>query len=289
MKEHGKPKIKICAAQTTIIPLNRERNLKGAELLMERAHEEACDIICFPEYFLTGPPDKESLKFAEEIPGRLTEKLCALAKKYGLHVVMGTIIEVDDGHYYNTSTLIDDTGKIIGKYRKVKLWADERSYIDSGDELPIFRTKFGKIGLTICWDLAFPEITKELALKGAEIVFCPSFWLLEDKYGFLKSAAEKRKIPSTDTESVFVDACAPARAIENEVVFVFVNACGKFRGKNFIGRTQIAAPFAGRVAWAEENKEKLVIGEMDLYFTKLAEETYKIKRDSARPRRWAGY
>ncbi len=270
-------KVKICAAQMSIVPLGVKENMEKAELLAGLAAKEDCDIICFPEDFLTGTTDEENLKYAQEIPGDYTEKFCRLAKEHGLHIVMGTITEKVGEDYYNTSVLIDDSGKILGKYSKSRLWFPEKKYLKEGNETPVFETKFGKVGITICWDLAFPELTKEMALKGAKIIFCPSFWYYEDKYGALTSETLKKKVPEHDTDAIFVDACASARAIENEIVYIYVNAAGRHGSLSLLGRTQINIPFYGKVALVETNEEKLLIKDVDLDLVDLAEEVYRIK------------
>ncbi|RLC62654.1 MAG: carbon-nitrogen hydrolase family protein [Chloroflexi bacterium] len=285
-------KVKICAAQMGIIPLNVKENTKKAELLIETAAKEGCDIICFPEYFLTGAVADETLKYAQGIPGAYTEKFCKLAKEQGLHIIMGTIIEKIDENYYNTSVLIDDSGRIVGKYSKSRLWFSEKKYLKEGNKTPVFETKFGRVGITICWDLAFPEIIKEMALKGAKIVFCPSHWYYEDKYGaFLyyedqygASTAEtlRKKVPEHNTDAIFVDACASARAIENELVHIFVNAADRYRNFSLLGRTQINVPFYGRIASIESNEEKLLIRDLDLDLVDLAEEVYRIREEGKR-------
>ena len=150
---------------------------------------------------------------------------------------MGTMVERDGENNYNTSVLIDDSGKILRKYRKIRLWVPEKLYLDNGNETPIFRTRFGKIGITICWDVAFPEITREMAMKGAKMVFCPSFWCFEDKYGALKSKALKEQVPDINAEAIFVDASASARAIENAIVHTYVNGCGVYENYRLIGHT----------------------------------------------------
>ncbi len=275
-------KVKIGAAQMNIVSLGVKENLEKAELLTRQAAEEGCDIICFPEDFLTGSlGGKENLGYAQEIPGDFTGRFCKLAEEYGLYIVMGTMIERDGENYYNTSVLIDDKGRILGKYRKIKLWFSEKGYLKGGDETPVFETRFGKVGITICWDLAFPEITKEMALKGAKMVFCPSFWGFEDKYGPLTSEELIRKVPDIDTEPIFVNACASARAIENEIVHIFVNGCGDFKTKRLLGHTQINIPFYGTVALVETNEEKLLVEDVDLDLVDLAEEVYRIKGDSS--------
>jgi len=202
-----------------------------------------------------------------------------LAEEHGLYIVMGTMVERDGENNYNTSVLIDDSGKILGKYRKIRLWVPEKLYLDNGNETPIFRTRFGKIGITICWDVAFPEITKEMAMKGAKMVFCPSFWCFEDKYGALKSKALKEQVPDINAEAIFVDACASARAIENAIVHTYVNGCGVYENYRLIGHTQINIPFYGTVVLAKENEE-LLIKDVELNLTDLAEKVYELKKDS---------
>ena len=278
-------RIKVCAAQMEVKSLNMEENLRKVRSLIKEASSKNCDIVCFPELFLTGPLGEKNFEYAQEVPGEYTEEFSKLAKENGLYIVMGSITEKDGNSCYNTTVLIDDSGKIIGKYRKINLWNGEKIYKKAGDEVSVFDTKFGKIGLEICWDLAFPEIAKEITLRGAKIIFCPSIWSHEDKYDLLKSEELKKEIPDVDTESNFIDSCVPARAIENGIVFVYVNGCGKTKlGKftrNVVGHSQIAIPFYGRVA-SLENEEKLLIREIDLDLLDLAESVYGIRKDSVK-------
>jgi predicted amidohydrolase len=274
--------IKIGLAQTRIEHLAVERNMGRAKETVARAAAEGCDIVAFPELFLTGPlrghPD-----LAQPIPGPFTEAFSALAREYGLHIVMGTIAEQEEGRIYNTSVLLDDEGRIVGKYRKIKLWNGEKEYITPGAELPVFDTKLGRIGLSICWDLAFPELAKGLALKGAEFIFCPSYWLYGDKYGMLTSDVARDAVPKHDTETVFVETCSRARAIENELFFLYINGWGDVDLEGYrdrlIGGTQLAGPFYGTIAQAEDRQE-LLTAEADLGLLELAEGVYRIREDS---------
>ena len=278
-------KLKVCAAQMEIESLNAGKNLRKSSALIKEAKSKNCDIICFPELFLTGPLGEKAFEYAQEIPGEYTEEFSKLAKENAIYIIMGSITEKEDDNCYNTTVLIDDSGKIIGKYRKINLWNGEKIYKRAGSEVSVFDTKFGKIGLEICWDLAFPEIAKEITLRGAKIIFCPAFWSYEDKYTLLKSEELKKEVPDVDTESNFIDSCVPARAIEDEVVFVYVNGCGKVKvGEftcNLVGHSQIAIPFYGRVALLE-NEEKLLIREIDLDLLDLAESVYEIRKDSVK-------
>lgn len=265
-------KVKICAAQMEVRFLDVEANLKKASSMVAEASREGCDFICFPEIFLIGLVGEKISEYAQEIPGEQTAKFSSLARDNGIHIVMGSIVEKEGSNFYNTSVLIDDSGEILGKYRKINLVSSEKLRRKPGDRTFVFDTKYGKIGIEICWDLAFPEVSKEMALNGAKIIFCPSLWSREDKY-MLKC----------DTESNFTDACVPARAMENEVVFVYVNGYGKdeFAGSpiNLLGNSQIAVPFYGRVA-SLIGKEGLLINEVDLDLLDLAESAYEIKKSS---------
>jgi predicted amidohydrolase len=276
--------MKICAAQMRIGHLAVERNMARAKEFVKQAAAEGCDLLAFPELFLTGPL-RGHPELAQPIPGPFTAVFSELAQKEGLHIVMGTIVERGKESLYNTSVLLDSNGKIVGHYRKIKLWNGEKNYITPGAELPVFSTGLGRIGLLICWDLAFPELAKQLALQGAQLIFCPSYWLYGDKYGMLTSDEERRRVPPLDTESVFVETCARARAIENEVFFVYINGWGEVElegyGDRLIGGTQITAPFYGTLAKAGDCEE-LVITEVDLDLLELAEGVYRIHQDSQR-------
>ena len=276
--------MKVCAAQMQVEHLAVEKNMARAREFVRQAEAAGCDLLAFPELFLTGPL-RGHLELAQPVPGLFTEEFSAMAREHGLHIVMGTLVEHDGRRCYNTSVLLDDNGRIVGRYRKIKLWDGEKDYITPGVELPVFATELGRIGLLVCWDLAFPELAKDLALQGAELIFCPSYWLYGDKYGMLSSDEERRRVPPLDTESIFVETCTRARAIENEVFFTYINGWGEVElegyGDCLIGRTQIAAPFYGTLA-AAGDREELVVAELDMGLLDLAEGVYQIHRDSRR-------
>jgi len=177
---------------------------------------------------------------------------------------------------YNTTYYIDRLGKVKGTYRKVNLWHDERAFVAPGSEVSVFNTRFGKIGLSICWDLALPTLYRAMARKGAKIVFCPSFWGNQKNPAF--SAKENR-----EADERFVKACVAARAFENNAVMVFCNAAGVSKEKNYevtlTGHSQIAVPIKGTLKRCEHNKETMVIQEVDLSILTEAEKHYKVRKD----------
>ncbi len=281
-------KLTVCGAQMEIENLDTERNLRKAEEFAKTAAEtEGCHFLCFPELFITGALSGDSLEYAQTIPGPFTDRFSDLASRYGIHIVMGSMIEKADGRIYNTRVLIDDRGDIAGTYRKIFLWCGEKFFTSPGTSPGLFETKWGTIGIEICWDLAFPELTKNLARKGVRIVFCPTLWTHDDRYSYIgmrpDADAMKARIPDVDTEEVFINTCVAARAIENNIAFVLVNGCGKTKIRSdvhtLVGHSQIALPFYGRwkVLAAEE---RLLTGEIDTDLLDLAEIAYQTRTDS---------
>lgn len=266
--------VKIAAVQMNIRPWEPERNINKALSLSEKAFRQETDILCFPEDFITGPIGDAVARFAQPIPGEYTDVFGKIASEHGVYIVAGSIIERQVGKYYNTSVLITPEGEIQGKYRKIFLWHPEKRHIERGWETPVFETKVGTIGVEICWDLAFPEITRELAIKGADIVLCPSFWSEGDNPLYRELGFS--------TESRFIDSCVTARAMENELAFVFVNGCGPWEmaghSDTLVGHTQIALPFYGPISKVGE-EEGVLISDVDLTICARAKEVYSILDD----------
>ncbi len=270
-------KTKICAVQCNIYN-DFNKNLSRIEQFFKKASKSKCDIICFPEIFLTGPSNKE--KYNSKIP-LLSKKIFSnLSKKYSIFSIMGSIIEKINKNLYNISYLFDDKGKIVGNYRKNHLVQySEARYIKPGNEVFVFKTKIGNIGIQICRDLLYPEITRKLMLKGAEIIICPSFWSAKSSsYAWIyNNKYFKNKTPRE------VDALVSSRAIESVAVFVYVNAAGKFEARKtkdvLLGRSQIALPFYGTTNILNHNKEGILIKEIDLSIVKDAKRLYMIEKD----------
>ncbi|MBI2558714.1 carbon-nitrogen hydrolase family protein [Candidatus Woesearchaeota archaeon] len=266
--------IKICAVQSKVSE-DFNKNLISAEKFFKIANKKNCDIICFPEIFLTGPLKKE--KYDSKIPVISKKIFSRLSKDYGIYSVMGSVIEKINNHFYNISYLFNDKGSTNGIYEKNHLvQKSEAKYLTEGNEVSVFKTKIGNIGIQICRDLLYPEITRKLMLKNAEIVFCPSFWCAKSpSYDWIYSNKYfKNKTPKE------VDDLVSARAIESHAVFVYVNAAGDFNSKDILlGRTQIALPFYGTISMINNNKEGVLIKEVDLRIVKDAKRVYKIESD----------
>lgn len=141
--------------------------------LIEEAARQKVDLVVLPEtltYYGTG---KKMVECAEPMPGPSTDYFGTLAKKHNLYIVAG-LIERDKHLIYNVAMLIGPDGRVQGKYRKVCLPRGEiESGVQPGHEYPVFQTRFGKVGMMVCYDGFFPEVARQLASNGAEVIAWP--------------------------------------------------------------------------------------------------------------------
>jgi len=150
-----------------------KQNLEQFTEFIAQAAAEKADIVCLPEAITMVGTRMDYVTASEPVPGPTTRFLGDIARKHGLYIVAG-ILERQGNTVYNTAVLINRTGDLVGKYRKVSLPREEiDGGVTPGDSLPVFDTDFGRIGMMICWDVAFPEPARVLALQGAEVIFLP--------------------------------------------------------------------------------------------------------------------
>lgn len=265
--------INIAVVQFEIAQFAPEQNLAKAERFIQEAVEQEAQIIVFPEDFVMGPLNGRA--DLADFDGRYVKHFQELATKYAIDIVPGSITEGDETGLYNTAYYIDHTGEILGRYRKVNLWLPERSYIDPGRHAVVCQTRFGKIGLAICWDLAFPELFRAMVAEGAEIVLCPSYWCFEDAGIGLQH--------DPDSEITFVDALCVARAFEQEIILAYANAAGTLdmgeEHGTLLGHSQITVPFKGALQRCEHNRETMFVQSIDTAILADAETAYEVRRD----------
>ncbi|MBT4167491.1 MAG: carbon-nitrogen hydrolase family protein, partial [Rhodospirillaceae bacterium] len=156
---------------------------------LDVAGRRGSELVVLPEIW-TGAglsTDEAYLDLAEPIPGPTTDLLAEKARKYGMYIV-GSMYEREGNQHYNSSPLITPEGEIMGKYWKTHLFdapnrpdikggIRESDHVEAGTELPVFQTNPAKVGVSVCSDLRFPEVYRELALKGAEVIVCASAFL----------------------------------------------------------------------------------------------------------------
>jgi len=141
--------------------------------LIANAASQHADLVCLPESLTFYRSGRSMSECAESIPGPSTDYFGALARKHDLYIVAG-LTERDGVVLYNTAVLLGPSGKLIGKYRKVCLPREEiEAGLTPGDRYPVFDTRFGKLGMMICWDVQFPEVARQLSDNGAEIIAMP--------------------------------------------------------------------------------------------------------------------
>jgi predicted amidohydrolase len=151
-----------------------EKNISAMSEMLDQAGKAGCDIVCLPEGWPTCDTGLGMTKVeANTLGGSASVMMSQKAKQYKMYIVSGLYSWVRDT-LKNVAVLYDRQGKIQGVYEKIQLPDSETEEgAVPGNSFPVFTTDFGKIGILICWDSAFPEISRILALNGAEILFCP--------------------------------------------------------------------------------------------------------------------
>lgn len=239
---------------------------------IEQAGKRGVQILCLQEIF-NGPyfcpsQDRRWYAAAEAIPGPTTAVMQEYAKKLGMAIVVPLYEEAMRGVYYNTAAVIDADGTYLGKYRKQHIpqtsgfW--EKYFFKPGDlGYPVFRTQFATVGVYICYDRHFPEGARALGLNGAEIVFNPSatvaglsqyLWKLEQ----------------------------PAHAVANGYFVGAINRVGTEGPWNigkFYGGSYFVDPRGRFLAEASEDKDELVVADLDLSQIDEVRQTWQFYRD----------
>jgi predicted amidohydrolase len=251
-------KLRIATVQMTTDDRDKAGVVAKVLRMIDEAGGQGVDLIVLPEVW-TGLGYTDAYPYqamAEPIPGPTTDKLAELARRHGAMIVGSMYEAAPDGRYFNAAPFIDRDGSILGRYRKTQLFdAENRTDIPpgmiestkvaAGDELPVFDTDAGKIGVFVCSDLRFPEIARVETLKGAQILVCCSAFLS----------------PRFDHWEFFLR----ARACENQV---FVVASGQFgqepaSGIGFVGRSCVVDPWGVIVAMAPD-RECVTVTTIDL-------------------------
>lgn len=260
-----KEKIKLALAQISSKRESKKANLKKIEQITIKAKEQAADLVIFPELALTGYVLHDQIyELAEVIPGPSTKEIEAVAEKTGVHIIFGMpeLSEKTKATIFNTAVFVGPNG-LIGKYRKMYLPThsvfEEKRYFRPGYQTAAFNTAIGNIGLSICYDLFFPEVCRLTRLKGAKLVICIS-----------ASPAVRRG---------YFELLTVARALENTAFLAYVNLVGVEDGLQFWGGSRLISPTGDLLAKAKYDEEDLVICEVDYRDIKLAETFIPTLRD----------
>lgn len=203
------------------------------------AKKNKADIVCFPESCLY----KSSL----DLNNKIVDKVQLECKKNSIWCIITDDL-VKEGKTYNLSLLINRDGRIMGEYNKIHLYGEKSI---AGKKVKVFDTDFGKIGIAICWDLAFPDLFQKLKKKGAEIVFCPAQWWYDSKMHYHDH--KKREL-------AILRSLILSRAYEN--VF-FMALCNPLMDSKFqVSYSAIASPT--RILKESVNKEGILVEKINL-------------------------
>jgi len=233
---------------------NPEENLTRTVEQIYRAAESGANVVCLQELFANRYPcqseDHDRFALAETIPGPTTQRLGQLAREHNIVIVASLFERRAAGLYHNTAVVLDADGSQAGLYRKMHIPDDpfyyEKFYFTPGDlGFQSFETRFGRVGVCVCWDQWFPEAARLTALSGAQfLVFTTAIgWLNEEKsqYGQSQTEAWKTMIRS--------------HAIANGIYVMAVNRVGIEDDLEFWGESFVTDPYGQVIAQADGNEQ----------------------------------
>jgi len=244
----------IAAAVQLCSGSDKAANLAKVEAFVAEAARHQAKLVVLPEVFLWRGPRVQEHDAAERIPGPAMEHLAKLAATFKLHLLAGSILEQTDGDkVFNTSLLFDPRGEIIARYRKAHLFdidipgnvtireSDTRAAGDTAVTVP---TELGVIGMSVCYDLRFPELYRKLTWAGAEIITVPSAFTFP-------------------TGAAHWEILLRARAIENQVYAIAPDQIGRSpSGVVDFGNSMIIDPWGKPLARAAD-REMVIFAEID--------------------------
>ncbi|MFA6456073.1 MAG: carbon-nitrogen hydrolase [Bacteroidota bacterium] len=253
---------------------NMAKAIKG----IREAAQKGANIVCLQELFTSlyfcDEEDYAPFALAEPIPGKSTETLQSVAKELGVVIIASLFEKRAEGIYHNTAAVIDADGSYLGKYRKMHIPDDpayyEKFYFTPGDlGFKSFATKFGKLGILICWDQWYPEAARLTALAGAEILFYPT------AIGWADSEDPAvNKIQHDAWETI-----QRSHAVANGIPVVSVNRVGHEGNQTFWGGSFVTGNQGEILFKASHEKEEVNVVEIDLAKSNAARVHWPFLRD----------
>ena len=260
-------KVKIGLVQMKCVA-DKAANLDHAIEGIRSTHAQGAQIICLQELFTSlyfcDEENYDHFALAESIPGPSTERLAEVAKELGVVIVASLFEKRAQGLYHNTTAVLDADGSYLGKYRKMHIPDDpsyyEKFYFTPGDlGYKVFNTKFGKLGVLICWDQWYPEAARITSLMGAEILFYPT------AIGWATSQDEPTNLEQYNAWQTI----QRSHAVANGVHVVSVNRVGfEQEGRmKFWGGSFVSNPFGTILHQASHEEEEFFVVEIDTDLT----------------------
>lgn len=252
--------MKVASIQLNVGDESKSQRICHVETLLDQV--KGADLVILPEiwnigYFSFDFYDKES----ESINGETAQRMSAKAKEHGFYLHMGSFVEIHNSKLYNTSILFDPDGKLTAFYRKIHLFgygSRENQILSRGNEVVVVETALGKIGMSTCYDLRFPELFRTMLDKGVELYLVTAGW----PYPRLEHWIMFNRI----------------RAIENTAFMVSSNCVGINRGVQFCGHSMMIDPW-GVILTSGGDEECILKAEIDIRKVSLVRRTFPAVSD----------
>ena len=261
-----------------------EKNRLKCTEWIKKAAKQGAEVICFPElyssHYFCQSEDIENFNYAESFDGISFQTFAALAKELGVTLIIPFFERKMAGLYYNSALIIDEKGNLNGLYRKMHIPDDphfyEKFYFTPGDlGFQNFKTKKANLGVLICWDQWYPEAARITSLKGSEVIFYPTAigWHPAEKaqHGKLQQQAWMNAMKG--------------HAVSNGIYIAAANRIGLEKylpntdGLEFWGSSFIAGPQGEILAQASEDKEEILLAEVDLSHQEYVRQNWPFFRD----------
>ena len=247
-------KIKIAAIQMSTVA-DKMENVRTVKTYLEKIKDENPDFVILPEMFCCPYQTENFPIYAEKEGGPVWQQLSGYAKQYGIYLIGGSMPEKDaEGNVYNTSYIFDREGKQIGKHRKVHLFDidvkggqtfKESDTLTAGDSDTVFDTEFGKIGVMLCFDIRFPELSRMMVNDGAKVIFVPAAFNMTTGPAHWELSFRTRALDN----QIYMVGCAPARDVS--------------AGYISWGHSIVIDPW-GRVTGMLDENEGILLAELDM-------------------------
>lgn len=247
-------KIKIAAIQMSTVA-DKMENVRTVKTYLEKIKDENPDFVILPEMFCCPYQTENFPIYAEKEGGPVWQQLSGYAKQYGIYLIGGSMPEKNaEGNVYNTSYIFDREGKQIGKHRKVHLFDidvkggqtfKESDMLTAGDSDTVFDTEFGKIGVMLCFDIRFPELSRMMVNDGAKVIFVPAAFNMTTGPAHWELSFRTRALDN----QIYMVGCAPARDVS--------------AGYISWGHSIVTDPW-GRVTGMLDENEGILLAELDM-------------------------
>lgn len=239
----------IALIQMASVFLERGTNLKKAESYIRQAAAHGAKLVCLPESFdvgYDGTRIPEMMALAQGEDGETLTFMKRLAAELNIYILAPAFWRAPNGGVENRAFFIDDHGVLLGGYSKTHPVGEERRLLQRGTQYPVFDTKLGRIGITICYDVCFPETSRLLALNGAQLMLVPAAW--RGNFYFKE----------------WWDLNLACRALDNLMYVAAVNMVGPTGEQYFAGKSQFCSPIGERLATCGVTEEGIVYGCVNL-------------------------